>query len=117
MAADNIAPNTPMPGATGLRYGGEQEEALRLFDSMGDSGYDIRKDSGCYNAAIWACEQTNNFQRSVQLLRLMKMEGFKRSTTSFDGVLSALFHAEITNSAMKFSNGWQEIGLPCRNHL
>ena len=95
MAADNIAPNTPMLRATMWAHvkGGEQEEALRLFDSMGDSGYDIRKDSGCYNAAIWACEQTNNFQRSVQLLRLMKMEGFKRSTISFDGVLSALSHA------------------------
>ena len=95
MKDDKISPNTPMLRATMWAHvkGGEQEEALRVFDSMGDSGYDIRKDSGCYNAAIWACEQTDNFQRSVQLLRLMKMEGFKRSTISFDGALSALSHA------------------------
>ena len=96
MKEDNIMPNTPMLRATMWAHvkGGEQGEALRLFDSMGESGYDTRKDSGCYNAAIWACEQTSNFQRSVQLLRLMKTEGFKRSTISFDGALSALSHAD-----------------------
>ena len=95
MDKDGIVPNTIMLRATMWAHvkGGQQAQALSIFDSMTDSQYGVRKDSGCYNAAIWACERTDNYQRSVQLLRLMKMEGFKRSTISYDGALSALSHA------------------------
>jgi pentatricopeptide repeat protein len=95
MAADGCAPNTIMLRAAMWAHvkGGQPAQALKLFDSLSDSQYGVRKDSGCYNAAIWACERVENPQRSVQLLRLMKMEGFKRSTISYDGALSALSHA------------------------
>ena len=95
MKKDGYAPNTIMLRATMWAHvkGGQQGQALSIFDSMTESQYGVRKDSGCYNAAIWACERTDNYQRSVQLLRLMKMEGFKRSTVSYDGTLSALSHA------------------------
>jgi pentatricopeptide repeat domain-containing protein 1 len=95
MKKDGYAPNTIMLRAAMWAHvkGGQQSQALSIFDSMAESEYGVRKDSGCYNAAIWACERTDNYQRSVRLLRLMKMEGFKRSTISYDGALSALSHA------------------------
>ena len=108
MKDDKISPNTPMLRATMWAHvkGGEQEEALRVFDSMGDSGYDIRKDSGCYNAAIWACEQTDNFQRSVQLLRLMKMEGSSALRQFRQGVIRLIPCRGL--QAVRASSGWTE---------
>ena len=59
MKKDGIAPNTIILRATMWAHvkGGQQDRALSIFDSMSESEYGVRKDSGCYNAAIWACER------------------------------------------------------------
>ena len=87
-----------------LLKGGRWEAALTLFDEMGAKG--VLHDDDSFTAAIWSCAvgvsrrdpgdlgpMCPNSLRAVTLLRLMKLEGFKRTTSAFDGCLSALSKA------------------------
>lgn len=102
MREDGYLPSTAIMRASmwACVKGGQQSDALALFDGMSESGYSVIKDTGCFDAAIWACEQTDKYMRSVTLLKLMKLEGFKRSTISYDGTLSALSHAGDWKTAL-----------------
>lgn len=67
-------------------------EALEIFDFMEEIG--IPRGSEAYEGAIWACELKGDWERAVELLRLMKVDkGFKRQTIAFDGAISALCKA------------------------
>ena len=43
--------------------------------------------------AIWACKADGKYNKAIELLRLMKYDGYGRSTLSFDGVIAALYNA------------------------
>ena len=48
-------------------------KSLSLFEEMESSG--IKRDDDCYNGAIWACVSGDNWEKAVELLKLMKFEG------------------------------------------
>jgi PPR repeat len=49
------------------------EKSLSLFEQMGKDG--ILQDEDCYSGAIWACVGGVQWQKAVELLKLMKFEG------------------------------------------
>ena len=49
------------------------EKSLSLFEEMEVKG--ILRDEDCYSGAIWACVGGTKWQKSVELLKLMKFEG------------------------------------------
>lgn len=49
------------------------EKSLSLFEQMGRDG--ILRDEDCYSGAIWACVGGVQWQKAVELLKLMKFEG------------------------------------------
>lgn len=95
-----------------LLKGGQWERALNIFDEMGKNG--VLHDGDCFTAAIWSCAvgvtrrdprdlgpRCSNSLRALSLLRLMKLEGFKRTTSAFDGCLSALSKAHDFESVLE----------------
>ncbi len=71
-----------------VKQGGMAEEALRLFEEM--ESKEIIKTDDCFIGAIWACEQTGNWKRAVDLLKYMKYESMTRKIIAYDGCLTAL---------------------------
>lgn len=49
------------------------EKSLSLFEQMGRDG--VLQDEDCYSGAIWACVGGVQWQKAVELLKLMKFEG------------------------------------------
>ena len=55
------------------------ERSLSLFEEMEVN--DVLRDEDCYSGAIWACVGGTKWQKSVELLKLMKFEGPYQSCT------------------------------------
>jgi hypothetical protein len=55
------------------------ERSLSLFEEMEVNG--VLRDEDCYSGAIWACVGGAKWQKSVELLKLMKFEGPYQSCT------------------------------------
>jgi hypothetical protein len=53
------------------------ERSLSLFEEMEVNG--VLRDEDCYSGAIWACVGGTKWQKSVELLKLMKFEGSYQS--------------------------------------
>lgn len=56
-----------------LLKAGMWEKSLSLFEEMEVNG--VLRDEDCYSGAIWACVGGTKWQKSVELLKLMKFEG------------------------------------------
>lgn len=125
MHAEQIVPSTVhYRGAMwALLKGGRWEDSLKLFDEMKSKA--VLHDDDCFTAAIWACAvgvsrrepsdlgpMCPNSMRAVTLLRLMKLEGFKRSTASFDGCLSALSKAGDWETTLEVLRWMDQPGQP-----
>lgn len=53
------------------------ETSLSLFEQMEKEG--VLRDDDCFNGAIWACVSGGeNWNKAVELLKLMKFEGVKK---------------------------------------
>ena len=69
------------------------EETFIVLEEMVKDG--VTPDEGCYNAVIWACTNDPHkyYKKVIEQLRLMKLNGCKRQTHSYNGALTTLVNA------------------------